>query len=210
MSAEFRLDLPKILTRGPADLVREWNKMVECQRVLERAIRARTLRPSPGLDIAVSPAGQRVILRNRAKPKAPPCALGRVFTSGASTYLSAGVISAAGTHTDVGGTSGTALTPTIGDVVWAEVTITATVDDGVLTGAWSAASAAIDQGASVPSDHSWTDSSATGNAYAPLGTWISDGADTPSPVWSSYGCGNVVFSFCIQADNSGAAFYYRA
>lgn len=60
MSAEFHIDLPKRLTGGPAELVREWNRMIENQRKLAAAIQARTLRPSATTRVQVSPGGSYV------------------------------------------------------------------------------------------------------------------------------------------------------
>lgn len=71
MSAEFRLKLPKKLTTGPADLIREWNQMVDSLAVLERAVKARTLRPTPGTKVQVSADGSRVSLTNASRTPRP-------------------------------------------------------------------------------------------------------------------------------------------
>lgn len=60
MSADYRLDLPRRLSGGPADLVAEWNRMVEAMKTLDRAMRARTIRPGDGTRINVSPSGTTI------------------------------------------------------------------------------------------------------------------------------------------------------
>lgn len=67
MSADFRLEKVKRLTSGDPDMVREWNKLVENQRRLEKALLARTLQPSPTTRIGRGPSGQRVNVLPTAK-----------------------------------------------------------------------------------------------------------------------------------------------
>jgi len=127
--------------------------------------------------------------------------------SAGDVYITAGTINAAGTHTTVGGTGGTIFTPAIGDFIYAEVELTATEADSVLTGAWTAASAALVQASSVPADHAWEVGDNVGKAYASLGGWVDDGDS--NPFWQGESCGDVTFVFCVQSDNTGEARYYR-
>lgn len=137
------------------------------------------------------------------------CALGtEVGLAGGTVYLKAGSIHAAGVHAAVGG-DGTAFTPVIGDVVWAEVEISAVVEDGVLTGEWSASGAQLGSGGAVPDDHEWTDAAAVGKAYAPLGRWEGDGGSPEEPMWIGESCGDVTFRFCRMSYQRGVATFYR-
>lgn len=132
-----------------------------------------------------------------------PCGLGTMFGSGSGSYLSAGFVN---DFVPVGG-AGQTFTPAIGDVIYAETTLTATKSDDVLTGAYTASGGALVQAASVPESHVFTDTANSGKAYRGIGQWVDDGAG--NPVWEAEACGNVTFYLCAPNTVSASARSYR-
>lgn len=186
-------------------LVKDWAKDVISY------IRASRITGVSGGRLVRTPNGTIIQITPQStvpRAAATPCAFGRAIEGSTSSYktLSAGQIHAAGTHTDDGGEGGTDLTPTDGHFVWAEVVITATEADDLLTGAWSAASATLASGSSVPDDHDWEPGDNVGKAYAPLGYWTGSGA---TATFTAYACGDVTFKFCAENTISGNATFYR-
>lgn len=142
-------------------------------------------------------------------PETASCSLGLILNGdGDNVYLSIGAINAGGTHEIVGGED-TTITPTVGNIVYAEVELEAELTDGgAFNGSFTADSAAIVSASSVPDDHSWTSSAASGKSYRALGTWVADGEGDPK--WQGFGCGDVTFKLCFVTTDSADAHSYRS
>ena len=143
----------------------------------------------------------------QAGSSAGACILGRIgvdsvnSTEGSVKYkLSAGFL------TGGGGTEliePDDLTATIGDFVWLQVGWTASTSNGVLQAGGTLGAVTVAQGATVPNDTTPTASTPVGTANIVLGGWLTNGADDPSPVWTSQGCGSIQIYFC-----PGNGFFY--
>lgn len=77
-----------------------------------------------------------------------------------------------------------------GKILYMTASCTATVTDGVMLPGCLLNSASLSTGASVPSNHTFTTSSATGNIYVEIGRWTADNFYPSMP-------GNILASGCI-------------
>jgi len=136
-----------------------------------------------------------------------PCQLGRVSVDSENSTPSVTKYKInAGFLTGGGGTEliePDDLTATIGDFVWLSVAWTASTSNGVLQAGGTLGAVTVAQGATVPNDTTPTASTPVGTANIVLGGWLTDGADDPSPVWTSQGCGSIQIYFC-----PGNGFFY--
>ncbi|MGE9267631.1 MAG: hypothetical protein ACQKBY_06005 [Verrucomicrobiales bacterium] len=134
---------------------------------------------------------------------APECPLGDIMPAPESEsgewYILPSVVSGGGLTDVLGGVDGTLLTPTDGHYVWIEADISATVEEGVLTGGYEYTDFSLAQGASLPTSDEISADSATGTIIEPLGKWSDAG------VWEKYGCGPVRFGFCSHNTVEGTA-----
>ena len=88
------------------------------------------------------------------------------------------------------------LTATIGDFVWLEIGWTAEGSESTISPGGTIGTVTISTGSSIPSDTIPEPGALVGTAHIVLGGWISNGAETPSPVWVNQGCGSIQIFFC--------------
>ena len=88
------------------------------------------------------------------------------------------------------------LTATIGNFVWLQIGWTATDDGSTISPGGTIGTVTINTGSFIPSDTIPELGSLAGTAHIVLGGWISNGAETPSPVWVNQGCGSIQIFFC--------------